>query len=77
MKILCKLPHASSCINGIAFEPCDGGMVSVDEVPSATAGLFLSINGYFAVDAGVTDAGESEAAAATQRPRKRKNAVEA
>lgn len=77
MKILCKLPHASACINGIAFEPCEGGVVSVDEVPPATAALFLSINGYFAVDAGATEAGDGDTAATTQRTRKRKNTAEA
>lgn len=46
-KVRCTLPHASTSINGIAFEPHpDGGMVSVEPVDERMAALLTSIPGY-------------------------------
>jgi hypothetical protein len=54
-KILCKLPFASASINGVDFEPVDGGMQSVDVVPDDVAENFLQIEGYEAVEVESTD----------------------
>lgn len=49
-QIKCSLPNASDLINGVAFEPTDGGMLSVAVEPSVAA-QFASIPGYEIVDA--------------------------
>lgn len=47
MKIKCDKENAGTNINGIEFEPLDGGgMVSVGEVDQENAEIFLSIPGY-------------------------------
>lgn len=54
MRILCTLPNASDSINGVAFEPTDGGMLSED-VGADVAELFLSIPGYAPADGAPAD----------------------
>lgn len=49
MFIFCTLPNASHLINGIAFEPCPGGVVSADQVEEPVAEKFSKIPGYKAV----------------------------
>lgn len=49
MKIRCDRPNAGTNINGVAFEPLDGGgMITVDDVDRETEEMFLSIPGYHA-----------------------------
>lgn len=42
--IVCKLPNASTSINGIEFKPTKGGMMA--EVSDEMAALFSSIPGF-------------------------------
>ena len=44
-KVLCTLPNASAEINGVAFTPADGGMLS-EELSADRAAGFLVIPGY-------------------------------
>lgn len=48
--VICTLAHASLFINGIAFEPIKGGVVSVDPVDDADAERFAAIPGYELAD---------------------------
>lgn len=50
MKILCKLPNASSVINGVKFIEHKLGMIS-EEVDDAVGEHFLKIEGYMRVGA--------------------------
>lgn len=45
MKIVCTLPNASECINGVKFVTHKLGMIS-EEIDEDTANLFLKIKGY-------------------------------
>lgn len=58
-KLLCTLPNASESINGIAFEPYEGGMISVDPIDTIDESLvrkFLRINGYKIVEVRTNEA---------------------
>lgn len=50
MKVICKLPNASDCINGVKFTPQkmdDGVTVMVSEdVSQEVAAAFTAITGY-------------------------------
>lgn len=48
--ILCKLPNASTKINGVEFKPTEAGMLSVD-VSAEVAEAFAKIPGYEIVQA--------------------------
>lgn len=65
-KLLCMLPNASENIDGIAFEPYEGGgMISVDPIDAIDESLvrkFLRINGYKIVEVRA-----NEAAAVSQK----------
>lgn len=63
--ILCKLPNASTRINGVEFKPTDAGMLSGD-VSAEVAEAFAKIPGYEIVQAqgkrkAAAKAGEEEA----------------
>lgn len=45
MKVICTLPNAADRINGVAFSPGDGGMVSED-ISQEQGNRFLAIPGY-------------------------------
>lgn len=45
MRVLCTLPHCSSPINGVPFDPTPGGWVSAALSPEQAA-AFLAIPGY-------------------------------
>ena len=45
MRVLCRHPNASESINGVAFEPVPGGMLS-EPIDATTAAHFLRIPGY-------------------------------
>lgn len=49
-KVHCSLPNASDNINGVKFEPAEGGVVS-EEVDQETAEAFAAIDGYSIVGA--------------------------
>lgn len=72
MKILCTLPNASDEISGVAFEKCDKGMVSVDQVPEDVAAAMLSVDGY----AEYADTAPAEAPDATVAKGKKKAVVQ-
>jgi hypothetical protein len=44
-RVLCTLPNASTCINGVDFEPHDHGVLSVD-LSDDQAQTFVAIPGY-------------------------------
>ena len=48
--ILCKLPNASTKINGVEFRPTEAGMLS-GEVSADVADAFAKIPGYEVVQA--------------------------
>ena len=70
-KVLCTLPNASAEINGVAFTPADGGMLS-EELSADRAAGFLVIPGYVehAEDHAPTPAPAPAPVAVTQRPKK-------
>jgi hypothetical protein len=45
-KVVCVLPHASTRINGVAFERLNALAVVSEEVSDAIAARFLSLPGY-------------------------------
>ena len=47
MRVLCTLPNASTEIDGVAFSPVDGGMLS-DDVDEAVGHRWLTIPGFSA-----------------------------
>lgn len=75
-RIICKLPNASTTINGVSFAPAPAGMLS-DEISAEAAELFLAIPGYelvrpqgktaeqLAAEAAAAEAAAAEAAAKT------------
>ena len=84
-RVICDLPNASDCINGVKFTPlADGGMIS-DLISKDVAKKFLSINGYseYESDDGEDDAPpappvpEAPKAPATRPPTKAQKAAEA
>lgn len=70
-KVLCTLPNASAEINGVAFTPADGGMLS-EELSADRAAGFLVIPGYVehAEDPAPAPAPAPAPVAVTQRPKK-------
>ena len=66
-KVLCALPTASAEINGVAFTPADGGMLS-EELSADRAAGFLAIPGY--VEHAEEPAPAPAPVAVTQRPKK-------
>ena len=70
-KVLCTLPNASAEINGVAFTPADGGMLS-EELSADRAAGFLVIPGYVehAEDPVPAPAPAPAPVAVTQRPKK-------
>lgn len=70
-KVLCTLPNASAEINGVAFTPADGGMLS-EELSADRAAGFLVIPGYVehAEDPAPTPAPAPAPVAVTPRPKK-------
>lgn len=49
VQVLCTRPNASDCINGVAFHPVEGGMLS-EPIPRDTADLFCDLAGYRIVE---------------------------
>lgn len=45
MRVLCTAPNASESINGVAFTPVPGGMLS-ESIDAAAGAHFLRIPGY-------------------------------
>ena len=70
-KVLCTLPNASAEINGVAFTPADGGMLS-EELSADRAAGFLVIPGYVehAEEPAPTPAPAPAPVAVTPRPKK-------
>lgn len=66
-KVLCTLPNASAEINGVAFTPADGGMLS-EELSADRAAGFLAIPGY--VEHAEEPAPAPAPVAVTPRPKK-------
>jgi hypothetical protein len=48
-QVICKLPHASTCISGVKFESKGVHMLS-EEISDEQAAHFLSITGYEAYE---------------------------
>ncbi len=75
IKILCTLPNASTRINGVAFEPVEGGVQSVDELTQEHIDHFGAIEGYTLFDTDADgddqDSAPSDNAQAAQAPRGR------
>lgn len=66
--ILCKLPNASTRINGVEFKPTDAGMLSGD-VSAEVAEAFARIPGYEIVQAqGKRKAGEKAPQPEAEQP---------
>ncbi|HDR9163617.1 TPA: hypothetical protein QDB28_004021 [Burkholderia vietnamiensis] len=60
IKVLCTLPNASTLINGVKFEPVEGGVQSVDELTQAHIDHFSSITGYSIIDADAPTGDDSD-----------------
>jgi hypothetical protein len=61
VKVLCTLPHASELINGVKFEPIEGGMLSED-VDQSVVDHFVGIQGYEAYDPDAKKQSDADAA---------------
>jgi hypothetical protein len=79
-KIICKLPNASTNINGVAFERVGEHVHSVDELTQEQLEYFASVTGFevldldASADAAESDeapVGEASAASAAAQPVKR------
>jgi hypothetical protein len=86
IKVICKLPNASTKINGVRFERVGEHVHSVDELTQEQLDHFASITGYEVVDSDAADAAQDdveeasapdEAAQPTRGPGRRPKGIKA